>query len=237
MPRLVYFFILCSVFKVNVIESKTFLKYENEWTITFFTGFEVWSGTDSAVNIQIYGNLGKSKIIQIIPERSDMESRSIDKFSLGVLNQADFGNIQSITITKQHSYAFFNDWELLKIELAEPSGKIYLFDCNCWLTTLKYKRNIELSSINDAKIKPTKDSQENNSPHKNLRIFPVTVTLLFLFLILMIFAYFGKMMFQNWKVHSDRFSDGKCYKNIIWFNLSYIISQILVFDCLVDCLF
>ncbi len=207
--RLVYLFIIFSLFNVHATQSKTFLKYENEWTVTFYTGVKIWSGTDSTVNLQIYGTAGKSKIIQIIPDRTHMEARAVDKYSLGVLSQTDFGTIQSITITKQHSYAFFNDWELLKVEVTDPSGKVYLFDCHCWLTTLKYKRNIELSSIDGVKIQPNEELQGNNNRQKNLQIFPVTVTLLFLFLMLMMFTYFGNMVFQKWREHSQYFSDSK----------------------------
>ena len=81
-----------------------------------------------------------------------MEGRSIDTFSLGALNSKEIGMIKSITISKQHSYAFFNDWELIKVDLIDPMGKIYSFKCDCWLTTLKYKRNIELFSVNGVEI-------------------------------------------------------------------------------------
>lgn len=203
-----YVLIISALLNVHATESKTFLPFEDEWTVTFYTGVKIWSGTDSVINVQIYGTAGKSEIIQIIPDRPNMESRSVDKFSLGALNELEFGTIGSITVTKQHSYAFFNDWELLKVEVKDPRGKTYLFECKCWLTTLKYKRNIELYSIDGVKIEHNLNVPNVAKNQKNLQIFPVTVTLLFLFLMLVMFTYFGNMVFQKWKEHSAYFSDG-----------------------------
>jgi hypothetical protein len=146
-----------------------------------------------------------------------MEANSIDRFSIGPLDMRTIGNIGSITISKQHSYAFFNDWELIKVELTDPDRKTYLFICECWLTTLKYKKNIELHSIDGIRI------QKHINDPKDLRTrsfsaFPVTVSLLFLFLMLIIFTYFGNLIVNKWRGNAHFFSRS---------NISNII------DCLV----
>ena len=138
-----------------------------------------------------------------------MEVQSIDQFSLGLIDLSKIGTINSITVSKQHSYAFFNDWELLKVELIDPKGKVYLFDCRCWLTTLKYKRNIEIYSIDGVRIQ--KDLGTIQLKRRHGRIFPITVSLLFLFMMLIIFTYFGNLVFKKWREHSNYLSHSKYF--------------------------
>lgn len=183
------------------VKCDLFIDNERDWKITFYTGSKIWSGTDSIINAQIYGSTGKSDIKQILPKALQMEAKSVDRFSIGSLDSKVIGNIESITVSKQHSYAFFNDWELIKVELTDPDRRTYLFNCNCWLTTLKYKQNIELYSIDGVRI------QKHITDVKDLRrrsfsAFPVTVSLLLLFLMLIVFTYFGNLIATKWRENS-----------------------------------
>lgn len=143
-----------------------------------------------------------------------MEAKSVDRFSMGPLDTKKLGNIESMTISKQHSYAFFNDWELIKVELTDPDRKTYLFICNCWLTTLKYKQNIELYSIDGVRI------QKHINDPKDLRIrsfsaFPVTVSLLLLFLMLIVFTYFGNLIATKWRENTAFITNSNILMNLM----------------------
>jgi hypothetical protein len=177
---------------------------EQEWKITFYTGSKIWAGTDSIIYVQLHGTTGDSRIIQITPGRLQMEARSIDTFSIGNLEQKQLGTIHGITVSKQHSYAFFNDWELLKVELIDPSDKVYLFNCKCWLTALKYKQRMDLFSIDGQEInKHIRIDSLSELHRKTFRIFPILVTLLFLILLLIGFTYFGNFICKKWRLFNN----------------------------------
>lgn len=88
-----------------------------EWKILFYTGNKLWAGTDSDLYVELIGTNGNSQIIRLQPRPSQLEADDIDEFSLGNLDNLDIGTLKSIVIAKQHSYAFFNDWELIKAEV------------------------------------------------------------------------------------------------------------------------
>ena len=84
----------------------------------------------------------------------------------------------------------------------------------CWLTTLRYKRTIELTAVDGVDV----ESGSNLDPYstssgRTTRIFPMTIGLLFLLLILIIFTYFGNVMCKKWK--ENLFLSGK-YKFILF---------------------
>ena len=85
-----------------------------DWKITFYTGDKIWAGTDSELALQINGENDFSRPILIIPRKSQLEIQSVDTFPIKNIDAKRLGKIKSITISKQHSYAFFNDWQLLK---------------------------------------------------------------------------------------------------------------------------
>ena len=47
---------------IFLVEADLFIDSERDWKITFYTGDKVWSGTDSIVNVQIYGSTGKMNL-------------------------------------------------------------------------------------------------------------------------------------------------------------------------------
>ena len=174
--------------------ASTVYKSNDDWNIKFYTGDKVWAGTDSLVYVQVHSSTMDSQIFQLNPEKHQMEAQAVDSYYVSL--PKSIGNIKSITVGKQHSYSFFNDWQLIKVELIDPNGKKYIFDCRCWLTTLRFKRTIELTSVDGV----NQDSSGNYdfTPNK-ARVFPMTIGLLFLLLILIIFTYFGNVMCKKWK--------------------------------------
>jgi len=169
----------------------------DDWKLTFYTGDKIWAGTDSQVYAQVHGTSGDSPIYQLTPEKYQMEAQAVDFFYISL--PKNLGNIKSITVGKQHSYSFFNDWQLIKVELTDPVGKKYTFQCNCWLTTLRFKRTIELTSMDGVDQDPSSHLDPFIGPGKTTRVFPMTIGLLFLLLILIIFTYFGNVMCKKWK--------------------------------------
>jgi hypothetical protein len=170
-------------------------KKVGEWKIIFYTGEAVWAGTDSDIYIELIGDLGNSKVIVLRPLKSQMEAKSVDSFYLGDLDGRQIGNLKQIAVGKQYSYAFFNDWQLLKIEVFDPHGKKYLFNCNCWFTSNKYKRMLSLTSIENTNSL----NESYNIAARSTRVFPMTLALLFLFFIVVSFTYFGKIMCNKWR--------------------------------------
>lgn len=173
---------------------------KQNWRIVFYTGDKVWAGTDSEIYIELIGDMGNSNIIRIRPKKHQLEADCVDIFPLGDLDGKNIGNLKSIIIGKQHSYSFFNDWQLVKIEIYDPHGKKYIFNCNCWLTTLKYKRRIDLSLVegaNEHESDETMDASAFNA--RNTRVFPATIGILFILLILIVFTYFGNEICKKWR--------------------------------------
>jgi len=168
------------------------------WRLIFYTGDKMWSGTDSMVYVQIHGRID-SQIFQLYPDKYQMEAQAVDTYILHLPIQ--IGQIKSITVGKQHSYSFFNDWQLIKAELIDPQNRRYTFNCNCCLTTLRYKRTMEVTSIDGIEtndLGSNSDQFSITSP-RTTRVFPMTIGLLFLLLILIIFTYFGNVMCKKWK--------------------------------------
>ena len=184
---------------------------EPEWKAIVYTGSKIWAGTDSLVYVQVHGALGDSRLVQLTPTRPQMEARSVDTFPLPDLDAKHIGTIRSITVSKQHSYAFFNDWELLKVELVDPNEKVYLFNCKCWLTTLKNKQTLNLFAVNGIEVNKKGDAVDRLAEmnRKTFRMFPVLVSLLFLMLVLIIFTYFGNMICKKWRL--QYFNDSKYF--------------------------
>lgn len=170
-------------------------KKVGEWKVVFYTGEAVWAGTDSDIYIELIGDYGNSKVTVLRPSKSQMEAKSVDSFYLGDLDGRQIGNLKQIVVGKQYSYAFFNDWQLLKIEVFDPQGKKYLFNCNCWFTSNKYKRMLSITSIENT----NNINESYNIAARSTRVFPMTLALLFLFFILVSFTYFGKIMCNKWR--------------------------------------
>ncbi len=63
----------------------------NKWKIVFYTGGDVWAGTDSEIYVELIGDFGNSKIIILKPEKSQMEAKSVDSFDLGNLDGKELG--------------------------------------------------------------------------------------------------------------------------------------------------
>ena len=151
-----------------------------------------------------------------------MEAHAIDSYTLQLPKLIK--QVKSITVGKQHSYSFFNDWQLIKAELVDPNGRKFIFSCMCWLTTLRYKRTIELTAVDGVDV----ESGSNLDPYstssgRTTRVFPMTIGLLFLLLILIIFTYFGNVMCKKWK--ENLFLSGK-YKFILFLLLKLVFSLV-----------
>ena len=201
-----------------VCGASTPLSSTEPWRLIFYTGDKIWSGTDSMVYVQIHGNID-SQIFQLYPDKYQMEAQAVDTYLLQLPSQ--LGNVKSITVGKQHSYSFFNDWQIVKAELIDPKNKRYTFNCNCWLTTLRYKRTMEVTSIDGIDTESGNSDQFSISSPRTTRIFPMTIGLLFLLLILIIFTYFGNVICKKWK--ESLFLRGKIIKFLKYLLIKLII--------------
>ncbi|CAF0910887.1 unnamed protein product [Brachionus calyciflorus] len=181
-----------------------------DWRIYFYTGGKVWAGTDSRVYVELLGKDGNSPILNIKSNRYQMEANSIDSYSLGDLSGRKLGDLVSIVVGKQHSYSFFNDWLLEKAEVVDPSGKRYIFVCNCWLTTFRAQRLINLTRVEYLRNEFDDDLDNRIYSARNAAAFPATIGILFILLILIIFTYFGNEICKKWReniiylTHSSR---------------------------------
>lgn len=172
----------------------------NEWKIAFYTGDAVWAGTDSDIYVELIGDNGNSKVIFLRTSKNHMEAKSVDVFSLGDLDNRQIGSLKQIVVGKQFSYAFFNDWQLIKVEVFDPQGKKFTFNCQCWFTSTKFKRLIGLTSTESSN---NNLNESYSIASRSSRVFPMTIALLFLFFILVSFTYFGKIMCNKWKESWD----------------------------------
>ena len=189
-----------------------------EWLIQFYTGSKVWAGTDSKVYVELHGQDGNSPIIEIKSNRFQMEANSVDIYSLGNLSGRKVGNLNSIIVGKQHSYSFFNDWELEKAEIIDPFGKKYIFVCNCWLTTLRSQRLINLTRVEYIKTSGYDDEFDHRTYSvRNTAAFPATIGILFILLILIIFTYFGNEICKKWRENIIFLSQGIFFSKKIFF--------------------
>ena len=166
-----------------------------KWKIVFYTGDRTWAGTDSQIYFQVIGDKGASPIQLIPSSRSNFEVNSIDSFAIRNINLNKIGQVKSIVVGKQHSLAFFNDWQLIKVELYDNTkehSKKYVFNCNCWLTTTKFKQIIPLEFVGvHTPIQPI--------TQRGSKLFPLLVGLLLLLLILTMVSYFTNIVCKRWR--------------------------------------
>lgn len=162
----------------------------------YFAGRQFWAGTDSDIYVELIGEQGNSKIIQLSPNKNQLEANSIDSFDLGDLDGRQIGELRSIIVGKQYTFGFFSDWELLKVEVFNSAGKKYVLNCNCWLTNTKNKKFINLTSYENV---PNIGSGDPYPLTRSSRLFPITIVLLALFLILILFSYFGNVICKKWR--------------------------------------
>lgn len=172
---------------------------KNEWFIQFYTGSKIWAGTDSKVFVELQGQDGNSPIMEIKSSRFQMEANSVDVYSLGDLEGKQVGSLVSIVVGKQHSYSFFNDWQLSRAVVIDPFGKKYIFVCECWLTTFRPQRLINLTRTDY--IESSLSNSDNKLGVRSSAAFPATIGILFMLLLLIIFTYFSNEICKKWREH------------------------------------
>ena len=218
------FLLICieQIFKVSALQSEQFiLNKKSDWRITFTTGKRLWAGTDSDVYVELFGDKDKSEVIYLAPNKEQLEAKSTDTFSLGNLNERDIGMLTSIIIAKQYTVGFFSDWELSQVVVTDPLDKKYVFNCNCWLTNSRNKRTLKVISTEDSSFGSDKNAFTFS---RTARVFPITIILLSLFLILILFSYFGNVLCKKWR-QNLQFLNG-------WLNFFY--NQFIFLSCQVN---
>jgi hypothetical protein len=177
-------------------------RYETNFIFKLLFKFNLtyyFSGTDADIYVQLNGDADNSRIFQIKPKRRQLEANSIDEFELDNIESKKLGELKSITITKQDTYAFFSDWNLVKVDLYDEKGKKYTFNCDCWLTRTRYKKTIELSLIEDNSVDANGDQHSNS---RKSRTFSMPFTFIILFLIVLIALYIVNYAYELWKKNS-----------------------------------
>ena len=167
-----------------------------EWKIMFTTGRRLWAGTDSDIFVELIGDKDKTGVIYLSPTKEQLEAKSTDVFSLGDLHGLDIGRLLSIIVVKQYTVGFFSDWELTQAVVTDPAGKSYVFNCNCWLTNSRNKRTLKVTATEDGSLGGEVNSFTFS---RTARVFPITIILLSLFLILILFSYFGNVLCKKWR--------------------------------------
>ena len=83
----------------------------SEWRIVFHTGSHLMAGTNAPVYIELIGEQANSRIIKIKPRRSQFEAGGVDSFNFNT-GERDIGQVESINVVKEYSYALFSDWQV-----------------------------------------------------------------------------------------------------------------------------
>ena len=133
-------------------------------------------------------------MIHLIPDKDQLEAKSIDTYNLGNLQGRNIGKLETLIIAKQYTIGFFSDWELVQASVQDPSGKRYDFKCNCWLTNQRNKRTIKVSSEDGSSL-----PHDSTTIYRTARVFPITIVMLSLFLIMILFSYFGNVLCKKWR--------------------------------------
>lgn len=193
--------------------SPSSVENNNNWVLVLYTGDQLWAGTDSSIYLELVGETDRTKIIEIKPRKYQLEADGVDRFSLGDLGGRNLGKIKTMYIGKQYSLWFFNDWQLIKAEVIDPDGNKYTFLCNCWLNKHTHKRELAVSKFESY---PATDEFSHGGlvTPRNTRVFPLTIGILFLLLVLITFTYFGNEICKKWKENVLFFSSSK----FIFFN-------------------
>jgi hypothetical protein len=186
----------------TIIESSDTNIKNNDWTITFSTGRRMWAGTDSNIYVELIGDKDKSDVIPLTPVKTQLEAKSVDSFNLGDLHGRNIGTLKSIIIAKQYTVGLFSDWELVVAKVFDSNGNIYEFKCNCWLTNQRNKRTLKVTAINGNLNGDVRDGFARTA-----RIFPITIVLLSLFLIMVLFSYFGNILCKKWRQNVQFLND------------------------------
>lgn len=126
-----------------------------------------------------------------------------------------------IKISKFFSNSVLIDWNgnaknysQYKFQVVDPNGRKYVFKCNCWLTTLKYKRLIELSEIVGERTGDLGSDESLSLSGRHGRVFPLTITILFLLLVLITFTYFGNEICRKWRENFLFFASSEPFLNL-----------------------
>ncbi|XP_020608822.1 uncharacterized protein LOC110047416 [Orbicella faveolata] len=113
---------------------------EAEYKVEVTTGVKDGAGTDANVFITIYGSNGQSMEKKLKGKffENNFEKGKVDNFDLQL---ADVGEIKKIKI-RHDNLGFMPAWDLAKVTIKAPGGKIYIFPCGCDLKTGSLSREL-----------------------------------------------------------------------------------------------
>lgn len=102
-----------------------------EYKVQVTTGLKDGAGTDANVFITIYGSNGESMEKKLKGKlfQNNFEKGQVDNFGLQL---ADVGELKKIKI-RHDNFGFMPAWNLAKVTITAPGGKIYIFPCDCEL--------------------------------------------------------------------------------------------------------
>ncbi len=91
------------------------IKYE--WIVIFYTNTKIWSGTNREIYVILRDEFNtQSEPVNITPNKSQLESGSVDKFVFDL--DTKLNTIKEITVGVAFSIKFFSDWNLKKVILS-----------------------------------------------------------------------------------------------------------------------
>ena len=96
---------------VEDIDYRKQREIKNVWTATVHTSDLLSAGTDSNVYLVLYGDSGKSDVVQLENKTDNFERASVDRFNVDV---KDVGEPYKIIIGHDNSH-LYSDWHLDKV--------------------------------------------------------------------------------------------------------------------------
>uniref|UniRef100_A0A8C1KV82 Lipoxygenase homology domains 1a n=1 Tax=Cyprinus carpio TaxID=7962 RepID=A0A8C1KV82_CYPCA len=146
------------IYPSETLEIEKLINYE----VTVVTG-DVWAaGTNANVFLQIYGEAGKTELIQLKSRSNNFERGTTEIFRIEGL---DVGRVYKIRIGHDGS-GIGAGWFLEKVDVKRLKTLVYFFPCQRWLAVDEDDGQLgrELVPVDEAFMKRDEDEEEESSP-------------------------------------------------------------------------
>ncbi|XP_059398613.1 lipoxygenase homology domain-containing protein 1 [Carassius carassius] len=152
------------IYPSETLEIEKLINYE----VTVVTG-DVWTGgTNANVFLQIYGEEGKTELIQLKSRSNNFERGTTEIFKEDVftITGMDLGPLKKLRIRHDNKQANAS-WYLDRVEIFDSKDEtMYFFPCQRWLAVDEDDGQLgrELVPVDEAFMKRDEDEEEESSP-------------------------------------------------------------------------
>uniref|UniRef100_A0A673ZXJ7 Lipoxygenase homology PLAT domains 1 n=1 Tax=Salmo trutta TaxID=8032 RepID=A0A673ZXJ7_SALTR len=147
------------IYPSEILDIKQLMNYE----ITVVTGDVSFAGTNANVFIQLYGDKGKTEVVNLASRSNNYERATTEIFKEDVftITAIELGPLRKLRI-RQDNAASYSSWYLDRVEIVDTKDETtYYFPCNRWLAVDEDDGQIarELVPVDEAFMKRDDDEE------------------------------------------------------------------------------